>query len=101
VDQKSTSELMFYLEVFQGFLTQQETKLCGLECTRDRSICEAMWLHKLSTDLLDHEMDPMMTTKSRVIPVFPDGSKHDKMKYLHIRDMIQKKDGMLAVPSYT
>jgi hypothetical protein len=60
-----------------------------------------MWLHKLPTDLLDHEMDPMMTTKSRVIPVFLDGLKHDEMKYLHIRDMIQKKDGMLAVPSYT
>jgi hypothetical protein len=64
-------------------------------------MCKAMRLHKLSTDLLDHKMDPMMTTKSRMIPVFSAGSKHDEMKYLHIRDMIQKKDGILAVPSYT
>ena len=60
-----------------------------------------MWLHKLPIDLLDHEMDTMMTTKSHVILVFPDGSKHNEMKYLHIRDMTQKKYGMLAVPSYT
>jgi hypothetical protein len=57
-----------------------------------------MWLHKLLTDLLDHEMDPMMITKEPCvklleIPVFPDG-----MKYLR---MIQKKDCILAVPFYT
>jgi hypothetical protein len=52
-----------------------------------------MWLHKLSTDLLDHEMDPMMITNLLEIPVFPDG-----MKYLC---MIQKKDCIIAVPFYT
>ena len=36
--------LMSYLEVFQGFLTQQETKICGLECTRDRIyIAMSVW----------------------------------------------------------
>jgi hypothetical protein len=30
--------LMFYLEVFQGFLIQQETKLCGLEVHQRQSI---------------------------------------------------------------
>jgi hypothetical protein len=47
-----------------------------------------MWIQKLPTYLLDHEMDTMMTTKSCVILVFADGSKHDDMKYLYIRDMI-------------
>jgi hypothetical protein len=28
--------LLFYLEVFHGFLVQQETKLCGLEYHRSR-----------------------------------------------------------------
>jgi hypothetical protein len=40
-------------------------------------------------------MDPMMITKSCVKlfenPVFPDGSKHDEMKYHYIRDMMQRK----------
>jgi hypothetical protein len=61
--------LLFYREVFHGFLVQQETKLCGLEYHRSRvysiecAKCEAVWLHKLLTDLLDHEMDSMMITR--------------------------------------
>jgi hypothetical protein len=66
---KEHIQLKFYREVFHGFLMQQKTKLCGLEYHRGRvykhQVCEAMWLHKLLTDLLDHEMDPMVMTKSR------------------------------------
>jgi hypothetical protein len=54
-----------------------------------------MWLHKLLTDLLDHEMDSMMITRACVNlfenPVFLDGSKHVEMKYHYIRDMMQRK----------
>jgi hypothetical protein len=73
------------------FLIQQETKLCGLEYYRGRvyklRVYEAMWFHKLLTDLLDHEMDPM----SRENPVFPDGSKYDEKKWPYFRDMMQRK----------
>jgi hypothetical protein len=31
----------------------------------------------------------------------PDCSKNDEVKYLHIGDMIQKKDYILAMSSYT
>jgi hypothetical protein len=59
-------------------------------------VCEAVWPHKILIYILDHEMDPMMITKSHVKNllenlVFPDGSKHDEMKYSYIRDMMQKK----------
>jgi hypothetical protein len=59
-------------------------------------VCEAILLHKLLTDLLDHEMDPMMITKEPCVkllenPVFPDGWKHDEMKRPYIRDMMQRK----------
>jgi hypothetical protein len=62
--------LLFYLGVYHGFLVQQETKLCGLECSVALStaeieyialsvaVCEAVWL---LTDLFDHEMDPIIT----------------------------------------
>jgi hypothetical protein len=69
-------------------------------------VCEAIWLHKLLTDLLDHEMDPMMITKESCVkllenPVFPDGSKHDEMKHPYIRDMMQRKIiHMQYLPTY-
>jgi hypothetical protein len=55
-----------------------------------------MWLHKILTDLLDHEMDPMMMNKEPCVnllenPVFSNRSKHDEMKYTYIRDMMQRK----------
>jgi hypothetical protein len=60
--------LLSCYEVCHGFLMQQETKLGGLEYHRSMvcSIeCEKQYgFTKLLTDLLDHEMDPMMITRA-------------------------------------
>jgi hypothetical protein len=59
---------MFYREVFHGFLMKHKTKLCGPEYHRDKvyknRVYEAMWLHKLLTNSLDHDMDTMIMSKS-------------------------------------
>jgi hypothetical protein len=59
---------------------------------------EAVWLHKILTDLFDHEMDPTTIhcdNKSCVKlsnnHVFHDRSKHIEIKYHYIRDMVQRK----------
>ena len=56
---------------------------------------EAVWLHKILTDLFDHEMDPttihcdnQSCVKLSANPVFHDRSKHIEMKYQYIRDMV-------------
>jgi hypothetical protein len=61
------------------------------------AVCEAVWLHKLLTDLFDHEMDPIITCDNQSCvklfenPVFHDRSKHIEIKYHYIRDMLQRK----------
>jgi hypothetical protein len=59
------------------------------------AVREAVWLHKLLTDLFDHEMDPttihcdnQSCVKLSEHLVFHDRSKHIEIK---IRDMMQKK----------
>jgi hypothetical protein len=58
---------------------------------------EAVWLHKLMTDLFDHELDPTIhcdnqnCVKLSKNPVFHDRSKHIEIKYHYIRDMVQRK----------
>ena len=59
---------------------------------------EAVWLRKLLTDLLDHEMDPIIIhcdnqscVKLSKNPVFHDRSKHIEIKYHYIIDMVQRK----------
>jgi hypothetical protein len=56
------------------------------------AVCEAMWLHKLLTDLFDHEMDPTIIhcdnqscVKLSENPVFHDKSKHIEIKYHYIK----------------
>jgi len=60
---------------------------------------EVVWLHKLLTDLFDHEMDPMTIhcnnqscVKLSENPVFHNKSKHIEIKYHYIRDMVQRKE---------
>jgi hypothetical protein len=61
------------------------------------AICEAVWLHKLLTDLFDHEMDPIIICDNHICvklsenPVFHNRLKHIETKYRYIRDMLQRK----------
>jgi hypothetical protein len=58
------------------------------------AVHEAVWLHKLLTDLFDHEMDPIIICDNQSCvklsenPVFHDRSKHIEIKYHYIRDML-------------
>jgi hypothetical protein len=59
---------------------------------------EVVWLHKILTDLLNHEMDPTIIhcdnqscVKLSENPVFHDKSKHIEIKYHYIKDMVQRK----------
>ena len=62
------------------------------------AVCEAVWLHKLLTDLFDHEMDPTIIhcdnqscVKFSTNPVFHNRSKHIEIKYHYNRDIMQRK----------
>jgi hypothetical protein len=62
------------------------------------AVREAVWLHKLLTDLFNHEMDPTTIhcdnqsyVKLFENPVFLDISNHIEIKYHYIRDMVQRK----------
>ena len=59
--------------------------------------CEAVWLRKLLFDLFDIQMDATCIhcdnrscKKLSENPVFHDKSKHIKIKYHYIRDMVQR-----------
>ena len=59
--------------------------------------CEVVWLQKLLSDLFDLQMDAtcihcdnQSCVKLPENPVFHDKSKHIKIKYHYIRDMVQK-----------
>jgi hypothetical protein len=59
---------------------------------------EVVWLHKLLTNLFDHEMDSTIIhcdnqscVKLSENPVFHEKSKHIEIKYHYIIDMVQKK----------
>ena len=62
------------------------------------AVREAVWLHKILTDLFDHDMDPttihcdnQSCVKLSKNLVFHDRSKHIEIKYHYIRDMVQRK----------
>jgi hypothetical protein len=72
------------------------------------AVHEAVWLHKILTDLFDHEMDPTIIhcdnqsyVKLSENHVFHDRSKHIEIKYHYIKDMVQRKAIQVQVPSYT
>ena len=55
--------------------------------------CEAMWLKKVMSGLLDTTVilcDNQSCIKMMENPVFHDKSKHIEIRYFYIRDMIQK-----------
>ena len=58
---------------------------------------EALWLHKLMVDLFDQEPSPIVMhcdnhscIKLSENPVFHDRSKHIEIRYLFIRDYVQR-----------
>jgi hypothetical protein len=62
------------------------------------AVREVVWLHKILTNLFDHEMDPTTIhcdnqtyVKISENPMFHDRSKHFEIKYHYIRDMVQRK----------
>ena len=59
--------------------------------------CDAVWLRKLPSDLFDHQLDAtciycdnQSCVKLSENLVFHDKSKHIKIKYHYIRDMVQR-----------
>jgi hypothetical protein len=50
--------LMFHLEVFQGFLIQQETKLCGLEVHQRQSIYNSEYVKQCGFKNLRRDQIP-------------------------------------------
>ena len=61
------------------------------------TICEAVWLRKLLSDLFDLSLDATCIycdnescVKLLENPVFHDKSKHIEIKYHYIRDMVQR-----------
>ena len=61
------------------------------------SSCEVVWIRKLLSDLFDLQMDAtciycdnQSCVKLSENPVFHDKSKHIKIKYHYIRDMVQR-----------
>jgi hypothetical protein len=104
VDKKSTSGCCFTLGSAMVSWCSRKQISVALSTTEAEYIAlsvavrEAVWLHKILTDLFDHEMD--LTTihcdnQSCVNlsknPVFHDRSKHIEIKYHYIRDMVQRK----------
>jgi hypothetical protein len=62
------------------------------------AVCKAVWLRKILTNLIDHEMDPTIIhcdnqsyVKLSANHVFHDKLKHMDIKYHYIRDMVQRK----------
>ena len=59
--------------------------------------CEVVWMRKLLSDLFDLQLDSTCIhcdnqsyVKLSKNPVFHDKSKHIKIKYHYIRDMVQR-----------
>jgi hypothetical protein len=104
VDRKSTSGCCFTLGSTMVSWCSRKQSSVALSTTEAEYIAlsvavrEAVWLHKLLTDLFDHEMDPttihcdnQSCVKLSENPVFHDKSKHIEIKYHYIRDMVQRK----------
>jgi hypothetical protein len=104
VDRKSTSGCCFTLGSAMVSWCSRKQSSVALSTAEAEYIAlsvavrEAVWLHKLLTDLFDHEMDPttihcdnQSCVKLSENPVFHDRSKHIEIKYHYIRDMVQRK----------
>jgi hypothetical protein len=104
VDRKSTSGCCFTLGSAMVSWCSRKQSSVALSTAEEEYIAlsvairEAVWLHKLLTKLLDHEMDPTIIhydnqscVKLSENLVFHDRSKHIEIKYHYIRDMVQRK----------
>jgi hypothetical protein len=101
VDRKSTLGSCFTLGSTMVSWCRRKQSSVALSTIEEEYIAlrvavrEAVWLHKLLTDLFNHEMDPMnihcdnqSCVKVSKNPVFHDKSKHIEIKYHYIRDMV-------------
>ena len=66
--------------------------------------CEAVWLRKILFDLFDLQLDAtciycnnQSCVKLSENPVFHEKSKHIKIKYHYIRDMVQRRGNKAPV----
>jgi hypothetical protein len=104
VDRKSTSGYCFTLGSTMVSWCRRKQNSVALSTAEAEYIAlsvvvrEAVWLRKILTDLLDHEMDlntiycdNQSCVKLSENPVFHDKSKHIEIKYHYIRDMLQRK----------
>jgi hypothetical protein len=104
VDRKSTSGCCFTLGSTMVSWCSRKQSSVALSTAEVEYIalsvvfCEAVWLHKILTDLFDYEMDPttidcdnQSCVKLSKNPVFYDRSNHIEIKYHYIRDMVQRK----------
>jgi hypothetical protein len=104
VDWKSTSDCCFTLGSAMVSWCNRKQSSVALSTAEAEYIAlsvavrEAVWLHKLLTDLFDHEMDPttihcdnQSCVKLSENHVFHDRSKHIEIKYHHIKDIVHRK----------
>jgi hypothetical protein len=101
VDRKSTSGCCFTLGSAMVSWCSRKQSFAALSTAEAEyialsvAVCEAVWLHKLLTDLFDHGMDPTTIhcdnhscVKLSENPMFHDRSKHIEIKYNYNRDMV-------------
>jgi hypothetical protein len=104
VDQKSTFGCCFTLGFSMVSWCSKKQNFVALSTVKQEYIAlcvvvrEAVWLHKVLTDLFGHDMDSIVIhcdnqscVKFSENPVFHDKSKHTNIKYHYIRDMVQRK----------
>jgi hypothetical protein len=102
-NRKSTSRCYFSLGPAMTSWKSRKQSSIALSTTEVEYIaacspsCEAIWLRKLLTGLFDLEMettvilcDNQSCIKMTENPVFHDKSKHIKIRYHYIRDMVQR-----------
>jgi hypothetical protein len=105
MDRKSTFRCCFTLGSSMVFWCSRKRTSVALSTTEAEYIAlsttfrEAVWLHKLLSDLFEHVLDSTIIhygnqscVKIFDNPVFHDNSNHIEIKYHYIRDMVQRKE---------
>jgi hypothetical protein len=104
VDRKSTSSCCFTLGSTMVSWCSKKQSSVALSTAEAEYIAlsvvvrKIVWLHKILTDLFDHEMDPTIIhcdnqscVKLSENLVLHDRSKHIEIKYHYIKDIVHRK----------